>query len=136
MQQLERSAWSCLGGDLAPARRSGCAEGPGAPVFCSEQLVLMESLGYFLESHLEIYDQPVRPLELAYESTCDHVNARLDAWGRPNVTAEQLKLPGGDDVDSPQYQSVCLHQIPRKCTHPSTLCLRGAGAVGQGSWWT
>ena len=116
---------SCLGlKDLhAPlAVSSGCAEGPGAPVFYSEQLVLMESLGYFLESHLEIYDEPVRPLELAYESTCEHVNTRLEAWGlRPNVTAEMLGCLMAESDNKRIYRSINLYaciQIPKKM-HPS-----------------
>ncbi len=104
------------------AVRSGCAEGPGAPVFYSEQLVLMESLGYFLESHLEIYEEPVRPLELSYESTCGHVNARLGAWGlHPNVTAEQLGCLVGGMEGERTSRSINLYaciQIPKKM-HPS-----------------
>ena len=49
-------------------RRSGCAATPfdsRPPTFYSEQLVVMDSLSYFLEEHLDIYDQPVRPLGLS-----------------------------------------------------------------------
>ena len=104
------------------ARGSGCATGPGAPTFYSEQLVVLESLGYFLESHLEIYDEPIEPLGLAYESSCDHVNARLQAWGfSPNVTAEQLGCLQSDAGGTRTPRSVNLYaciQIPKKM-HPS-----------------
>lgn len=100
MQQSEECAQelSSSMGDGGPAcdavRRSGCAATPfdsRPPSFYSEQLVVMDSLSYFLEEHIDIYDQPVRPLGLSYEASCEEVNERLAKWGfYPNVTAEQL----------------------------------------------
>jgi hypothetical protein len=76
------------------ARRSGCAATPfdsTPPSFYSEQLVVMDSLSYFLESHLLIYEEPVVPLQLSYSSSCATVNGKLRKWGFfPNITAEQL----------------------------------------------
>ena len=99
MQQSEECAQelSSSMGDGGPAcdavRRSGCAATPltRGLLVSSEQLVVMDSLSYFLEEHIDIYDQPVRPLGLSYEASCEEVNERLAKWGfYPNVTAEQL----------------------------------------------
>lgn len=99
------SSMSKRGSACDMARRSGCAATPfdsRPPSFYSEQLVIMDSLSYFLEEHLNIYDEPVHPLGLSYESSCEEVNERLIKWGfYPNVTAEQLGCVVREGDDSP-----------------------------------
>ena len=116
-------------------RVSGCAveanpEDEGAqgkqaggvvPAYYTEQLVVFDSLAYFLADHLNIYKVPIDPLKIAFHSTCAEITTMLHKWGLSSqIAAEEL----GCLKDSPEqgqgertkhtlHLYACI-QIPRK----------------------
>ena len=105
--------------DAAPSPADGNYNTQGiaeAAAHYTEQLVVFDSLAYFLDSHLLIYREPITPLALAFDSPCDELNARLRKWGvHVQLQAEQIGCIATSGQRLPRVRRIytCI-QIPRK----------------------
>jgi len=103
-------------------RQMGCitdaaSRGVTAPTFYTEQVVLFDSLGYFIDSPLTYYPETrdFDPIRYAFESPCDELDLSLQEWGIfPNVSATMLGC-GGAPRSSHLYIAI---QNPKKM-HPT-----------------
>ena len=104
-------------------RENGCAkearEGSGGAVGAhyTEQLVVFDSMAYFLESMLHLYKVKIEPLALSFDSPCEALDAKLAQWGlHPQVRAEELgcrPAVGAPRTTRTKRLYACI-QIPRK----------------------
>ena len=81
-------------------KRQGCISGAESPSkgtsvtsVYSEQLVLFESLGFFIDNPLTYYPETLNfdPLAVAFDSPCDALDLKFQEWQLyPNLTARML----------------------------------------------
>ena len=117
----ERKKLDGSGAYCSAMREMGCitdaaSRGVTAPTFYTEQVVLFDSLGYFIDSPLTYYPETrdFDPIRYAFESPCIELDRSLHEWGiYPNVTAAMLGC-GGVPRSSHLYIAI---QNPKKM-HP------------------
>lgn len=86
----------------------------------SEQLVLFDSLGYFLDDPLTMYPETFDPIAMAFASPCQALDKMLHAWGLfPNMTSHDVGCISENGNLLPRRSNiyVCI-QIPKKM-HPT-----------------
>lgn len=95
MQEMKARREDSLGGKYCThMRQMGCitsfgVHGVTPPTSYTEQVVVFDSLGYFIDSPLTYYPstRDFDPLKFAYESTCNVLDQKFQQWGLyPNIT--------------------------------------------------
>ena len=95
--------------------------------FYTEQVVLFDSLGYFIDNPLTYYDETrdFDPLSFAFDSPCSVLDGKFQEWGLyPNLTASMIGCRPESGLQFPRslrssHIYICI-QTPRRCTLLST----------------
>ena len=104
--------------------QSARVQGVAAPLHYREQLVVFDSLAYFIQNPLTYYPETTNfdPIAFAYEASCEYLDTKFSEWGIfPNITARKIgcrvddSLPERTKRESHIY--ICI-QDPKKM-HPS-----------------